>query len=357
MGDTLRRTISEKSGMNPGSLIYVGNLEESPTETKITLIDYDEKNHQEKVLQKIEDAFPFKNEPTITWINIDGIMDVEVIQKIGDHFGIHPLVLEDVLNTHQRPKMEDFENYLYVVLKIFLYDKENHTLEYDQISVILGKNFVITFQEKECKLFDSLKERIRNSKGKIRKSGSDYLAYSILDCIVDHYFVVIEDIAEFIDNLEEKLFKHSEPKDMHNIHRLKRVIIYLRKLIAPVRELINSLLRLEGHRMSREMQFYLRDLYDHTVRVLESIEALRDTLSTLLEVYLSSLSNKMNEIMKILTIFTSMFIPLTFIAGVYGMNFKYMPEIDWKWSYPVFWIINLLIVLTLFNFFRKKQWI
>ena len=305
----------------------------------------------------IETCFPFKDKPTNTWINIEGIHDVRVLERLGESYGFHTLILEDILNTDQRPKMEDHGEYIYVVLKMLNSDK-NNSVVIEQISLLLGKNFVISLQEGlEGDVFNPVRERIRSGKGRIRKMGSDYLAYALLDSIVDNYFIVLEKLGEKIEVLEEELITNPKRETLHAIHNLKREMIFLRKSVWPLREVISGLERGESSLISKSTQIFLRDLYDHTIQVIDTVEAFRDMLSGMLDIYLSSVSNKMNEVMKVLTIIATIFIPLTFIAGVYGMNFRNMPEIEWQWGYPLSLLIMGGVAVIMLVFFRKKRWI
>lgn len=344
---------SEKAGLSPGTLVYVG--EERTERVNIRIIDYDRDTLQEKEVQDIEECLPFRDAPTVTWINIDGLHDIGIIEKVGNHFGIHPLVLEDIVNTGQRPKMEDFDTYIYIVLKM-LYDRENEIVE-EQVSLILGPNFVFTFQEKEGDIFEPIRERIRNGKYRIRKSKPDYLAYSIIDVVVDNYFVILEKLGEKLEDVEDGLLNNPTGETLQDIHELKRKMLSLRRSVWPLRELISGLERIESTLVQKNTSIYLRDVYDHTIQVIDTIESFRDMLSGMLDTYLSSLSNKMNEVMKVLTVIATIFIPLTFLAGVYGMNFQYMPELKWHWAYPVLWVVMLGVGIIMFIFFRRKKWI
>lgn len=346
---------SKKSGLPPGTLVHIGD--KKMEKTRITLIDYDESQFQEKEVKMVEECFPFKDKPTITWINIDGIHQIEVIEKIGQHFGVHPLILEDILNTDQRPKMEDFDSYIYVALKLLKYIEKSDEIISEQVSLIMGANFVISFMESETNIFNPVRERIRTGKGHIRKMGSDYLAYSLADAIVDNYFVIMEKIGEKIEVMEEELVTNPTRETLKSFHNLQRELIFLRKSVWPLREVVNNLQRGESSLIHKSTRIYLRDIYDHTIEVIDIIEGLRDTVSRMLDIYLSSISNKLNEIMKVLTIIATIFIPLTFIAGVYGMNFEYMPELKWQWGYPVIWIVMAAIGILMLNYFRTKKWI
>jgi len=320
-------------------------------------MDYDEAHFQEKETKTIEECLLFKDKPTVTWINIDGLHQVEILERLGECYGLHPLVLEDILNTDQRPKMEDYGEYLYIVLRMLNYNDKSSEIEAEQISLILGTNFVLSFQEKEGDTFNPIRERIRNSKGRIRRMGADYLSYSLLDSIVDNYFIILEKLGEKIEFLEDELVTRPTPETLQIIHHLKREMIYLRKAVWPLREVIGSLERGEPPLVKETIRVYLRDVYDHTIQVIDTIETFRDMVSGMLDIYLSSISNRLNAVMKVLTIIATIFMPLTFLAGIYGMNFKYMPELEWRWSYPVVWLIMVGIGVSMLLYFRKKKWL
>lgn len=352
---------SEKCGLPPGTIVHVGD--KWTEAVKITVIDYDKDHCQVQKISDIEEVFPFRDSPTVTWINIDGIHDVTIIERLGTYFNIHPLVLEDILHTTQRPKIEEFQDHIYVVLRMFYH--EDKTEEQDdepgiiseQVSLILGRNFVISFQEAGGNTFDPVRMRLKGSKGRIREMRADYLAYSLIDSIVDNYFVVLEKLGERLELLEDELLDHPTPDTLEELHVLRNEMIFLRKSAWPLREVSNNLLRAESDLITRSTQIYIKDIYDHTIQVIDTIETYRDMLSGMLDIYLSSISNRMNEVMKVLTIIATIFIPLTFLAGVYGMNFQYMPELSWKWGYPVLWCIMAVIGISMFFYFRKKKWL
>jgi magnesium transporter len=346
---------SKPAGLPPGTLVYIG---EKRVETvRITYFDYDEQNFAEKQVSNIEDCFPFKTTPTVTWINIDGLHDIQIIEKLGREFELHPLLLEDILSTRQRPKAEDFEKYFFIVLKMLHYNDEQQSVESEQVSIVLGNNFVVSFQETVGDVFDQIRDRIRNTKGRIRKMGPDYLAYSLIDAIVDGYFTILEKLGEKIELLEEQLVVEPTERTLHQIHRLKRELIVLRKSVWPLREVISSLQRTESKLISKVTSIYLRDVYDHTIQVIDTIESFRDMATGMVDIYLSSISNRLNAVMKVLTIIATIFIPLTFIAGVYGMNFKDMPELQWRWGYPAVLLVMVLVALVMLIYFRKKKWL
>jgi magnesium transporter len=346
---------ANKRGLPPGSIVHVG--EKKTEEVKISIMDYTIRKYEEKEVKKVEDCFKFKRKPSVSWINVDGLHDVEVIEKLGNCYDIHPLVLEDIVNTDHRPKMEDFEKYIFFVLKMLYIDDKTQEIQSEQISLILGQNYVISFQEKVGDVFNAVRERIRKGKGRIRKMGSDYLAYSLVDAIIDNYFIILERIGEKVENIEQDVVSSPEPEILQKIYNLKREMIYLRKSVWPFREVINGLLREEPKLIKKGTHVYLRDLYDHTIQVIDTIETFRDMISGMLDIYMSSVSNKMNEVMKVLTIFAAIFIPFTFIAGVYGMNFQYMPELSLPWAYPAVWIVIIGVGVSLLLYFKHKKWI
>jgi len=350
-----RKRAKEAVGLPPGTLVFVG--EKRVEEVRITVIDYDETRFEEKEVKAVEECYPFKDKPTVTWVNVDGLHQVEVLEKLGSHFGMHPLVLEDILNTNQRPKMEDFGSYLFVSMKMLSCTEEAKEIGAEQVSLILGQNFVISFQERRGDVFDPIRERIRNAKGRIRKMGADYLVYSLIDAIVDSYFLILEKLGESIESLEEELVSNPTPQTLQEIHRLKREMIFLRKSVWPLRESISALQRTESGLISDPTGIYLRDVYDHTIQVIDSVESFRDMVSGMLDIYLSSLSNQMNEVMKVLTIIATIFIPTTFVAGIYGMNFKYMPELEWRWAYPAVLALMASICVAMLVHFRRRRWI
>ena len=353
----LIKTRAKKKGLPPGTLVHIG--EKRAQGVSIAIIDYDETNISELEVKTLDQCFPFKESPTTTWINVEGL-DADVIQKLGDCYGLHPLVLEDVLNTDQRPKMEDYGEYIYIVVKMLGERKERKGVEFfsEQISIILGKNFVISFQEGlKGDVFNHVRERIRSGKGKVRSMGPDYLAYSLMDAIVDNYFVILEAVGERIEDIEDELVSRPAPHTLKNIHELKREMIYLRKSVWPLREVVSGLERGGSPLIKQATALYLRDVYDHTVQVIDAIETSREMLSGMLDIYLSSLSNRLNEIMKFLTIIGTIFIPLTFVVGIYGMNFDIMPELRWRHGYFIVLAGMFMAAISMLFYFRRKKWI
>jgi magnesium transporter len=346
---------SEKSGLPPGSLVHVGEVHEH--EHKITVIDYNKSALSKRTIKNIEELLPYRSTDTVTWVIVDGLKDVSIIDAIGQHFDIHALILEDILNTHQRPKFEEFDDYLYIVIKALAMAGNEFNVEYEQVSLLLLDKFVFTFKEKPDAIFDPLFSRLNNEKSHIRNLGSDYLAYIVMDTIVDEYFALQDSFDELIENIEDELLTNPSAKTLNTIQKIKRELIFLRRSVSPLRELLASIQRSESPLLNEKTKRYFRDIYDHVIRVNEAIESYRDLIAGMLDIYLSSVSNKMNETMKILTVFASIFIPLTFIAGVYGMNFEYMPELKWKWGYPALWFVFIGVSIFLLRFFKKKKWI
>jgi magnesium transporter len=346
---------SKKAGLSPGSLVHIGDKQKDSI--NISLIHYDAGHLEEKLLPTIEASFPYRDAQPVTWINVDGLHDLSVVEKMGAHFGIHPLVLEDIVNTGQRTKVEEFDDYIYIVFKMLVFDETAGHITSEQISVILGSQLLVSFQEKEGDVFDFVRERIRRARGRIRKSGCDYLVYALMDAVVDHYFVVLEKLGEKIESIEEQLLEKPTPQLLQDIHHLKREMIFFRKQVWPLREVTNSLIKDPSQLIRESTHIFIRDVYDHTVQVIDTIESFRDVLSGLSDLYLSTVSNRMNEVMKVLTIIATIFIPLTFIAGIYGMNFEFMPELKWRWSYPTLWAILLAIFTAMLLWFKRKKWL
>ncbi len=344
-------------GAAPGTLVHLG---ERKIETvRLRVIDYDAETLQERDLPAGEASrcCPLRETPTVSWINLDGLHQVEVIEALGGCYGLHPLVLEDILHTDQRPKLEAYEEYLFLVLKMLHFDEETAEVRTEQVGLILGPRHVISFQEKEGDVFEPVRERIRHGKGRIRRMGADYLAYALLDAVVDSYFVLLEKIGDRIELLEEELVASPSPDILHRIHNLKREMILLRRSVWPLREVISALQREESALVRPETDVFLRDLYDHTIQVVDTVETYRDLVAGLLDLHLSSVSNRMNEVMKVLTLTATIFIPLTFMAGIYGMNFDFMPELHWRWSYPLLWLAMVGVAAGMYLFFRRRKWL
>lgn len=346
---------AKKIGLPPGSMVHMGDRK---TETPlITLMEYDSDHFKEEVIKTIGPAFPLKDAPAVTWINIDGLHEVHLMDAIGKRFRIHPLTLEDILSTWQRPKIEEFDSYLFLVLQMLGHDPTSGKVKSEQVSFILGDNFLISFQESKGDVFDSVRERIRQAKGRIRTMGADYLCYALLDAVVDNYFLVLERFGGAIESLESRIGSKPNPSFIAELHGLKREMIFLRKQIWPLRDVLGKLTKNDILRISEQTNLFLRDVHDHAIQIIDGLETMRDLVSGMFEIYLSTQSNHLNEVMKVLTMISTLFIPLSFVAGVYGMNFKFMPELEWRWGYPLFWTVIGLVASGMFFYFRRKKWL
>ncbi len=347
-----------KLGVSPGTLVAPEKAKAEAT--KITVIDYDPDRFEEKVIENVEDCFKYADTSSVTWINVDGLGDIEVVKKLGEKFNLHPLAQEDVLEVHQRPKIEDYGHYHFIVLSMLTYSKN---LERQQVSMFLGQNFLITFQESIGDVFDPVRDRIRKGKTRIRSSGPDYLAYALIDALVDSFFPIMEIFGEEIEKLEDEIIKDPETETVKRIHEVKEELLTFRRAVWPERDMISSLLREEYPLIKKETRVFLRDCYDHVIQVMDMVETYRELTTGLMDVYLSSISNKTNEVMKVLTIIATIFIPLGVIAGIYGMNFNTstspfnMPELNWYWGYPT--AIGLMVIIAggLLIFFKRKGWL
>jgi magnesium transporter len=346
---------SSKAGLPPGSLVYIGKGEAEAI--SITVFEYNEEFVDERRITDVSELSGLKDHKGIKWVNVDGLNRVDVLENIGSCFGLHPLVMEDILNTGQRPKAEDYGDYTYIVVKMLSLSPERNGVTIEQQSLVLGRDFVVSFGEKEGDVFEPVRERLRKGVGRIRKLKSDYLAYSLLDAIVDNYFIVLESLGDKIEYAEEELIEKPDRKTLQIIHNLKREMLFLHRSVWPLREVASFLERGESPLIEDNTRVYFRDVYDHTVQVIDTTETCRDMISGMLDIYLSSVSNRMNEVMKVLTVISTLFIPLTFIVGVYGMNFKYLPELEWKWGYYGIWGIMIAIVVFMVTYFKRKKWL
>ncbi|WBX71291.1 magnesium/cobalt transporter CorA [Tenacibaculum retecalamus] len=343
----------KKIGLPPGTITYTGDKES--TQLFINAFDYTKDSLEEKKINKIESCFGYKETETTTWININGLNNVDAIQKIGNHYKLHPLILEDTVNINQRPKIDEYDDYIFVVFKMLYYDANQH-LKVEHISIILGDKYVLSFQESEEDVFDGIRERIRTSKGIIRSNGSDYLLYALMDAVVDNYFLIIETMGEKVEKLEELLFTNPNNDTVKEIQALKREALKIRRSIFPLREIVSKLEKAESKLVKSKTLNYFRDLYDHTIQVIETIEIYRDMLWGLMDMYMTSVSNRMNEVMKVLTVISTIFIPLTFIAGIYGMNFDNIPELHYANGYYILWGFMIFLFFGLLYFFKRKKW-
>lgn len=348
------RKRSKKAGLPPGTLVYTGD--KAPVTPKITVMDYDEKTLNETELPSFDACLAYKNKPTTTWINVNCISHIPNVEKLGECFNLHPLVLEDILNTDQRPKIEDYDDYLFIVLRAIRYDETLNEILTDQISLVLGSNYVLSFHENHEEVFDPIRERIRTAKGRIRKAGADYLAYALIDYLVDNYFIILEKFGENIEFLEDEVVKQPTPQTLSFIHKAKNDMIIQRKSMWPLREVVSRLSHRESPLITEATSIYFRDVYDHVIVAIDTVETNRDILSGMLDIYLSSVSNRLNEVMKVLTVIATIFMPLTFLAGVYGMNFKHMPELEWTYGYYGTWGVMIAVAVSMLVVFKKKKW-
>lgn len=344
----------KKIGQVPGTLIYTGDKTNS---LFIESFDYNQQQVEEKELKQVEEVFDYKSTDSITWINFNGLHHINEIEKIGKHYNIHPLILEDIVNTSQRPKIDEFDDYIFIVLKMLYYENNNIVVS-EQVSFVLGHNFVLTFQEAEGDVFDAVRDRIRTGKGRIRGLGSDYLLYALIDAVTDHYYSIIETMGEKIENLEDNLFNGQSQNEISvQIQALKREILKIRKAIFPLREIINRIEKTEHKLILDKTLHYYRDIYDHIIQISENIDIYREMIWSLMDMYMTSISNKMNEVMKVLTIIATIFIPLTFIAGIYGMNFDNIPELHYKYSYFILWFVMIVLFIGMIYYFKRKKWL
>ncbi|MBT8268110.1 MAG: magnesium/cobalt transporter CorA [Bacteroidia bacterium] len=344
-----------KVGQVPGSIIYTGNKDKKGL--IIELFDYTADTINHRHISTVEEAFNLKKTESNSWLNINGLNHVHSIESIGKHYDLHPLVLEDIVNINQRPKLDDYEDYLFVTLRMMYYENSD-ILVSEQVSLILGSNYLISFQEAEGDVFDEVRQRLVNSKGRVRFMHADYLLYALIDSIVDHYFMVIETLGDKIEDLENQLFEGlNQQTIVHEIQSLKREILRVRRSVFPVRELINKIEKYENHLITENSKIYYRDVYDHIIQVSEHIEIYREMISGLMEMHMNAMSNRMNEVMKVLTVMASIFIPLTFIAGIYGMNFENIPELKFQYGYYVLWGFMVVIVIFMVLYFKRKKWL
>jgi magnesium transporter len=344
-----------RPGAIPGAIEFVG--EQRLAKVQIDVIHYDGHGCSEERDVSVRSCADVVREDSITWMNVSGVHDVALVERLGEFFGIHPMTLEDIANTTQRPKVEEFPGYVFMALKMIAFDEDSQTIDIEHVSVILGDHFVISFLEDDGDVFDGVRDRIRAASGRIRWMKADYLAYSLMDAVVDHYFLAVERMGDIIEEVDDRLLEDPQPGDIKEIHGLKRGILSLRKAVWPIREEVAMIVKSESPLLTAESRVFWRDLYDHSIQIIDLVETHRDILGGMHDTYLSTLSHRMNEVMKVLTIISTIFIPLTFIAGVYGMNFKEMPELEWRGGYYSVWVVMILISLSLFLYFRRKQWL
>jgi len=344
----------KKPGSAPGTLVHIGEVL-SP-DTHVFGIFYDQQSLNEKPISRLSDCKDLVQPGQTSWINIEGLNHPEVIRELGELYQLHPLVQEDILNTDHRPKIEVHQDYLYIVVKILQFDDSSKSLRSEQLSLIVGDDYLLSFQEGHSDLFTSVLDRLRAGR-KIRTMGPDYLAYALIDVVVDNYFVLLEKLGDAIEDVEDELLQDPGPETLRRIHHYKREMLMARKMVWPLREVLSSLSRDESVILSPEIRVYLRDVYDHTIHIIDNVDTLRDLLSGMLDLYMSSASQRMNEIMKMLTLFATIFMPLTFISGVYGMNFKFMPELEWHWGYPLVMVVMAATAAGLLFYFKWRRWL
>jgi len=350
----IRKKTSAKVGLPPGSIFHVG--EQKIEKVKITLTEYDEKKLETCEINSVEEIDPYTDTPQVTWVNVCGLHDTEMIKQIGEKFNIHPLVLEDILNTETRPKIEMTDDYIFIAMKMLTYNSNESQIDIEQVSFILGNTFVFSFLEKSDNIFNPIKDRITNNYGRVRKQASDYLFYALMDVVVDQYFLLLEQIEQNIESLDDEVITNADRSQIEKIYNLKNKMLLTRRSLWPLRELFTRLIREESKLINKKIVPYLRDLLDHTMQVTETIELQREITNGLMETHLSMMSFKMNEVMKVLTVIATIFIPLTFIVGIYGMNFPNMPEMKWPWAYFALWGIMICIVIFMVFYFKRKKW-
>lgn len=346
----------KKAGLPPGTMVYVGK--ESRESARIDLMDFSETElREERGISADQCAALSLNPESVTWINVTGVHDLGLVEVLGKSFRLHPLILEDIVNTQQRAKLEDYEDYLFIVARMFTPGIGDIPVRDEQISLILGKGYVISLQETEGDVFDPVRERLRKAKGRIRSRGADYLCYTLLDMIVDNCFKVLEKVGDRVENLQERVAENPDQSLLAEIHAAKREVIQVRRSVWPMREVLSGLSRDDSGLVDTSLKVFLRDVHDHTVQVAETAEIYSETLAGVFDVYLSSVSNRLNETMKLLTVIATIFIPLTFLAGVYGMNFSNMPELHWKYGYYFFWGLIVFIGAGMFTYFKRRKWL
>ncbi len=352
-----KEQLKRKIGAPPGTVIHVGDKKNE--QAVITLIEYDENIFNHYVIDSHEELMKIKgrgNQKTVQWIDFNGFGDIDNLKKFGEIFEIHPLILEDIANSNHQPKIDYYDEDIFLVLKKINWE-ENKDISYDQISILLTANFLFTFRDDVGEDFPKILQRIESGKNVFRKSRSDYLFYVLVDYTIDHYFLVLEELSERIETMQEKLLEKPDQSDLHQIQILKKEAYTLKQIIRPTREAISNIIRLESNYISKKNLIYFRDSFDHIMQLYESIEIQRESITTLIDIYLSSLSNRMNEVMKFLTLIATIFIPLTFIAGIYGMNFSNMPELSWKYGYFIVLAVMALMGIFLLFFFKRKKWL
>jgi len=345
---------TDKIGLPPGSLVYIGK--QRSDKVIISETDYSTEHYQENILNEISDCTAWDKPDSVTVVNVIGVHDTSIIEATGKHFGLDPMILEDIVNTNSRSKLEEFDDYFFLTMKVLAVELKSNEINTENVSLVLGKNGVILFQESEFKILDPFKDRVRKGKGLVRQRKADYIFYRMIDTFVDNYFIVTEHLYDRLEKLEEKILENSNENVNEEIYELKKKIAYVKRTISPLRECISNIIKVDSDLVSETTQNYFRDVYDHLIHLTETIDSQRETINDFLNLYMSSMSNKMNEIMKVLTIFAAIFIPLTFIAGIYGTNFNYIPELNFKFGYFIMWGVMVLVAGIMLYYFKKNKW-
>ncbi|MDF0675972.1 MAG: magnesium/cobalt transporter CorA [Nitrospira sp.] len=344
---------SRKSGLSPGTLIHIG---EARTEAvTMTLFNYAGARCEEHVVTDANEI-RLPADETVTWVDVGGVHRIDILEAFGKQFNLHPLLLEDIANTDQRPKLDDYEAYFFLVMKMLTTSARGDILV-EQVSFVLGRNYVLSFQENGTDVFHPVRDRLRGGKGRLRQSGSDYLLHALIDAVVDQYFAVLEMLGERIELLQERVIADPKQDILKDIHALKQQLLFVRRVVWPLREAINNLSRSECPFLHEPTKVFFRDVYDHVVQIVDTIETLREMVSASLDIYLSSVSYRLNAVMRVLTVITTIFMPLTFIAGIYGMNFEHMPELKWSWGYPMALGVMGVVTAVMLIGFRRKKWL
>lgn len=355
------RSHYKKPGAAPGTAIHVG--EQRVEDVSITIIDYSEDHVDTITIESINDSKPYLENPSKTWIKVEGLHDVEKLKSIWSYFDLHPLIQEDIVNTHQRPKVEQYENCIFMVMRMLQYSDKHQDVDSEQVSIILGPNYVLSFQETDRPIFNPVIERLTIPKGRIRTLGPDYLAYTLIDNVTDHYFSLLNSLGEQLEMTEDELMEDPDEDTFQKIHNLRKQVIFTRKSVWPTRDMLNAIIRDESELINKTTKIYIRDVYDHTVQIIDNIENYRDMIIGMHDMYMSHVGNKMNEVMKVLTIIATIFIPLTFIAGIYGMNFNTeispynLPELSWYYGYPIIWGVMIVVATLMVIYFKRKDWL
>jgi len=355
----LRRLVKRGSrkppGLPPGTIVYTGT-EQPSTPVRVTLHVFDEDTLEEIATRDVAEIHRQRGEGKV-WVDVEGVHDLDLLRALGEEFGLHPLTLEDIARTGQRPKVETYDTYAYLVVRMLRWIEEEARVDYEQVSIVFGQDYVVSFGERPGDVFDPVRQRLMNPQSHLRTEGVDHLVYRLLDVIVDNYFVVMEKLGDRLEALDATIMQDGESIGLNAIHALKQESLLLRRSVWPLREVLVQLERGDNPWIAASTRVYLRDVYDHTIEVIETIESVRDLISGMMDLHLTLVSHRMNEVMKVLTIITTLFVPLTFIVGIYGMNFDWMPELDERWAYPAVWAVMIAITIGQVMFFRRKRWI